>query len=202
MSAAFIASAVSTRSTWTGTPSRRSFLSNGAASSASSSSMCAMRFVVRGQRTDAGKDELCVPTVAKGLLLGSAGGSRTARTRASEPACVHIQERQSTPLRRSERRWKRLHSLPLATPMGPPIATTMGPGNSPTTAAILATTSQRSRRPRRPPQEAGGSRGYPTGRARRRAGAGLVTGAVGGGPSLSTLGLSLARYDSPSTTRS
>ena len=42
--------------------------------------------------------------------------------------------------------------VPLATLMGPPIATIMGPGDGPTTEAIFATMSRSSRGPRRPPK--------------------------------------------------
>jgi hypothetical protein len=84
--------------------------------------------------------------------------------------------------------------VPLATPMGPPIARIMGPGGSPTTSSGDAT-SEGGSRPRRLRQEPEvGRRSYDLGLRRRRGGEGtLVTGAKGGGPSLATSGLSRER---------
>src|SRR6187402_385664 len=83
-------------------------------------------------------------------------------------------------------------SLPLATLMEPPIIRMMEPGGG-------------TQRPKEVVSRLGSGVERGQGRARlwrRRSGLGLVTGAEGGGPSLSTLGLRRERYDSPSTTRS
>src|SRR3954470_3878428 len=82
--------------------------------------------------------------------------------------------------------------VPLATLMEPPIVRMMEPGGG-------------TQRPKEVVSRLGSGVEGRQGRARlwrRRSGLGLVTGAEGGGPSLSTLGLRRERYDSPSTTRS
>jgi excisionase family DNA binding protein len=85
-----------------------------------------------------------------------------------------------------------LIDVPLATLMEPPIFKMMEPGGG-------------TQRPKEVVSRlrSGVERGQARARLRRRSsGLGLVTGAAGGGPSLSMLGLRRERYDSPSTTRS
>jgi hypothetical protein len=92
--------------------------------------------------------------------------------------------------------------MPIATLMGPPIARMMGPGGGLERPGMTATSTVRPSSPRRPP--AGGRRRL-TYRACRllRPDVGCsITGAEGGGPSLSTASFWRGRYDSPSITRS
>ena len=82
--------------------------------------------------------------------------------------------------------------VPLATLMEPPIVRMMEPGGG-------------TQRPKEVVSRLGSGVERRQGRARlwrRSSGLGLITGAEGGGPSLSMLGLRRERYDSPSTTRS
>jgi hypothetical protein len=92
-----------------------------------------------------------------------------------------------------------LARLPLATPMGHRSPGSWVQVGSPTNSSVDATSEAR-RRPRRLRQEPEvGPTVYAFGLRRRRGGLGtLTTGVGGGGPSLSTSGLSRPRYDSPS----
>jgi len=102
-----------------------------------------------------------------GTVYQALNGTYLGRARRSTlrllPDATVLHNRALAKLRKRERGWRYVAKLleqhgaapfdggdvevPLATPMGPPIATIMGPGDSPTTAAIFATMSRRSRRP-------------------------------------------------------